>query len=174
MERNFQFEFKQCDISYLDDILRIQEEAFEVIDNPDLLRRNTKEMLSACLAEPHYTLGAYVDGKLAGFAVLFDGERTKENLGYDIGIDDSEVLSVVNLKLIIVSPAYRGNGLQRKMTALLEDIAKQRGKKYICVTVSPDNEFSRKNVECMNYIFHSQKEKYNGMLRNLYYKKIDD
>jgi len=166
------FELKRCGEDAINDVLRIQEEAFEALDRPELLRRNTREMLESCLREPHYTIGAYCGGVLAGFAMLYDAGNSEENLGRDIGIPEEELDDVINLKLIIVSPKYRGNGLQRRMTAELEKIAVERKKKYICATVSPDNSFSRNNIEGMGYVLHSQKTKYGGVKRNLYYKEI--
>lgn len=166
------FEFRRCDKNEIDRILAIQEEAFATLDNPELLRRNTPEMLLSCLSDPHYTIGAYCEGVLAGFAMLYDAGDSDENLGRDIGCPAEELDKVINLKLVIVSPAYRGNGLQRRMTEKLEEIAVQKNKRYICATVSPDNKFSRANIEGMGYEFHSQKTKYGGVVRNLYCKKI--
>lgn len=173
MQNPTEFVLRQCHPEHLADICRIQEEAFAVLENPELLRRNSREMLAACLQEPHYTVGAFCGDVLAGFAVLYDGGETEENLGRDIGLSAAELDSVINLKLVIVSPAYRGNGLQRKMTAVLEAVAAERSKQYICATVSPHNAFSRSNIEGMGYRLHSCKKKYNGVLRNLYYKRLE-
>lgn len=166
------FKLKKCGENEIDNILKIQEEAFEAIESPELLRRNTPEMLRACLCEPHYTIGAYCNNVLVGFAVLYDGGNDDENLGKDMGYSKDELNDVINLKLVIVSPKYRGNGLQCRMTKELEKVAAQKKKSCICVTVSPDNKVSRKNIENMGYKFHSQKTKYDGLVRNLYYKVI--
>ncbi len=168
----YDFELKKCEANEINDILRIQEEAFAVIERPDILRRNTPEMLLSCLSAPHYTIGAYCQGLLVGFAVLYDAGDDAENLGRDIGYAEDELSDVINLKLVIVSPKYRGNGLQRRMTEELEKVAAKLNKRCICVTVSPFNKVSRSNIESMGYKYHSQKEKYGGVLRNLYYKII--
>ena len=76
------------------------------------------------------------------------------------------------MKLIIVSPEYRGNGLQGKLMARLEAVAVEKGKKLICATVSPLNSFSCNNFIKSGYAFHSTKEKYGGLLRSIYVKRI--
>ncbi len=167
-----EFEFKECSIKDIDAICEIQEKAFENLQNSNLLRRNSREMLERCLKKPHYTLGAFHNEKLIAFAILYDGETTTENIGYDIGVKGDELISVANIKLIIVLPDYRGNGLQVKLVSKLEKVAQDNGKKILCATVSPDNAYSIKNFEQLGYVFYSQKEKYGGLVRNIYYKKI--
>ncbi len=164
------FEFKKCNPLDLDSILAIQEKAFKNLDNPDLLRRNTPEMLLSCLSEPHYTLGVYVQGKLAAFGILYDALTTEENIGYDIGICKNQLTEVINFKLVIVLPEYRGNGLQKKIINILCNIAKENGKKIMCATVSPENSHSIRNFESCGFMFHSAKIKYSGLKRNIYYK----
>lgn len=167
-----EFEFKKCEMKDLDAICKIQEIAFENLENTNLLRRNTKEMLEKCLNDPHYTLGAFHNGNLVAFAILYDGQKTVENIGLDIGIDGDELNAVANVKLVIVLPNYRGNGLQNKLVFQLEQIAKFKGKKLLCATVSPENIYSIKNFEKLGYKVNTQKEKYNGLVRNIYCKEI--
>lgn len=166
------FEFKKCTLNDLDEICLIQEEAFKVMDDDSLLRRNSREALAACLFEPHYTLGAFYKEKLAGFAVLFDPKLTSENIALGAGFSEDIAKETVNFKLVIVRPSYRGNGLQTAFIEKLDKKAREKGFKKIFATVSPDNEFSKNNFIKNGYVFHSQKEKYGGLLRNIYYKDI--
>lgn len=167
-----EFVFKRCLPSEIGTICDIQERAFEALENPDVLRRNSEEMLAGCLEDPHYTVGAYHGGRPIAFAVLYDGGYTSENLGKDIGLAGEQLLDAVNMKLVIVLPEYRGNGLQKKLTRELEKIAVQKGKKLICATISPDNSFSLRNFEALGYKLHSCIEKYGGLKRNVYFKEI--
>ena len=67
-----EFVFSQCDISHIDEILKIQDEVFEELgDESNILRKNSKEMLLNCLSKPHYTLGAFYNQQLIGFAILY-------------------------------------------------------------------------------------------------------
>lgn len=167
-----EFEFKKCCSVNLDEICQIQEEAFEAMDDTSLLRKNSRESLQICLDEPHYTLGAFHNGILAGFAVLFDPKLTSENIALDAGFSEEVAVSTVNFKLVIVRPSYRGNGLQTEFIEQLEILAKEKDFKKIFATVSPKNEYSKNNFLKNGYVFHSQKVKYNGLIRNIYYKDI--
>ncbi len=166
------FVFKECGPEYIDEIMHIQDVAFENMDNTATLRKNSREMLLSCLSEPHYTLGAFVGDELAAFIVLYVAGNSNENLGRDAGIPEESLDTVANVKLVIVLPKYRGNGLQRMLTEKLESVAKTRGFKTLCCTVSPENTPSIRNFEACGYKFYQTKEKYDGLLRNIYYKEI--
>jgi hypothetical protein len=86
-----EFTLAPCDASHLDAICALQEEAFLHIKSENLLRRNSREMLAACLDDPHFTLGAFHGGRLIAFAMLYDGGHTAENIGRDIGIPDGQL-----------------------------------------------------------------------------------
>ncbi len=167
-----EFEFKKLTCEYIDELCKIQEEAFEVMTDDSLLRRNSRESLADCLNEPHYTLGAFCGGVLAGFAVLFDPALSNENIALDAGFSEAEAKETVNFKLVIVRPQFRGNGLQAQFLEKLEVVAKSRNFKKIFATVSPNNEYSKNNFLNCGYVFHSQKVKYGGLVRNIYYKDI--
>lgn len=166
------FEFRKCTLDDLDEICLIQEEAFDAMVDDSLLRRNSRESLEKCLNEPHYTLGAFHGNTLAGFAILFNPMLTDENIALSAGFSEESAKNTVNFKLVIVRPDYRGNGLQTEFIERLEVLAKEKGFKKIFATVSPNNEYSKNNFLKNGYVFHSQKEKYGGLLRNIYYKDI--
>lgn len=166
------FSFRRCTIDDLDAVCMLQEKAFDVIKNPDILRRNSRDALASCLMEPHYTLGAFYGNELAAFLILFIGGDTEENLGLDLGLTDRELFLTANMKLVIVSPKFRGNGLQCILIQKVEEIAKEEGFKTLCATISPQNIYSIKNFEACGFVYHSEKKKYGGLERDIYYKKI--
>lgn len=167
-----EFEFIRCGEESLEEICAIQEETFRTLDNPELLRRNTKETLLACLREPHTTLGAYYDGRMAAFAVLYVANDSAENLGRDIGVTEEELPKVANVKLVIVRGEFRGNGLQRRLIQRLEELARNQGIQTLCATVSPENDYSIRNFEALGYRFYACKTKYGNLKRNLYAKTL--
>ncbi len=165
-------QFKRCTSANLADICFLQDLAFSHLNNEDLLRKNSIKTLQICLNDPHYTLGAWYGNQLIAFAILYDAGKTEENLGYDIDIKKEDLNDVINMKLIIVSPFFRGNGLQTKLTTKLEEIAKIKGKKIVCLTISPENIYSQKNAIALNYQLYKTKVKYNNLKRNIYYKLL--
>lgn len=166
------FAFLECAPVHIDEILAIQEDAFAHMEHPDWLRRNPREMLLACLGPPHVTVGAFVGTLIAGFAILYFGERTEENLGRSLGFSGEALPDIANFKLAIVRPQYRGHSLQRCLAAELETIARQRGVKLLCATVHPGNVASRVSMERSGYRFAKQLIKYGGLQRDLYCKEL--
>jgi GNAT superfamily N-acetyltransferase len=168
------FKFKRCTIEDIDFICNLQETTFSHLEDKSILRYNSRKMLAACISDPHFTMGVFHEEKLIAFAMLFDGKNSDENIGKDLEIPDEKLKFVINFKLVIVSPEYRGNGLQLKLIDKLEKIAKDKGKKLICTTTSPFNTHSSDNFLKAGFVFHSSVVKYNGLDRNIYYKKLDD
>lgn len=164
-----EFEFCLCGPDCLEEILDIQEETLALLPNPELLRRNTKEMLAECLQLPNKTMGAWYKGQLVAFAVLYYPVVQEESLA--VYLDDPALLNMrsANLKLIIVRPGFRGNGLQYKLSARLEEYAREDGVEMLCGTVSPLNEHSMANMLKLGFQYAKIIHKY-GFDRNLYYK----
>lgn len=166
------FSIRPCSPGDLEEILRIQDETFETLPDPDFLRKNTPEMLLECLGPPHYTLGAWHGGGLAAFAILYD---PRSNGGEDLSLylsgAGSKGVRPANFKLCIVRPAYRGNSLQFRLGALLERYAAEAGVGLMCATVHPRNIYSVRNLLRLGYVYDRALEKY-GLERNLYYRFI--
>ena len=150
-------------------LLEIQEEAFAMMDDKSLLRRNTPKMLACCLSEPHVTLGAWEGDALAGFYILYRPTDMDENLAHCLlNIDLTEKVAA-NSKLCIVRPAYRGEGLQRILGTEIERVARNLGIDLLCGTASPNNMPSCNNFIKQGYTLNRRLEKY-GFTRNLYFK----
>ncbi len=154
----------------IQDILDIQEEAFCAMQDSANLRRNTPETFGVCFEEPSVALGVYHEEKMIAFGMLYCAGEDEENLGrsLDTPID---LMSVANVKVIIVRPAYRGNGLQRYLISLLESHAVKNGYKVLMATVSPDNEYSMNNFLALGYKCVKVLKKYGGLQRALLYKE---
>ena len=78
-----EFVFRQCTADDLESILKLQDEVYGALEDKDLLRKNTVEMLAFCLEEPNYTVGAYYKGRLAAISVLYvplESEYSKKSL----------------------------------------------------------------------------------------------
>ena len=162
--------FRKYALNDLEAILELQDKTFDELQNPAILRKNSKEMFMSCLKPPHYTLGVFLQNKLIALAILYFPGSGDENLS---NIIDSKICDfAANFKLVIVDSEYRGNGLQNRLSQQLEDYAKQSGIKLLCATISPNNKYSRINFEKNGYKYFTQIKKYGGLLRDLYYKYI--
>ncbi len=161
------FLIKPCVEEDLKRILDIQEETFKQLEESDVLRRNTPEMLYECLKPPHLTLGAWYMGELAAFSVLYFPDD-EENLAKLLdGVDVSNLKSA-NYKLCIVRKEFRGNSLQYLLGTELIKVAKEQGVQILCCTASPHNPYSISNIEKMGFTYNKTLQKY-GFERNLYH-----
>ena len=164
--------FRLLDESAIPMLLDIQEEAFEAAKgDTDFLRRNTPETLSPCFLGNSRVLGAFLGEECVAFGILHAAEDGKENLAHDADCIEN-VLTSANVKLIIVRPAYRGNGIQRLLIHHLEAFAKEMGYAWLCATVAPTNRFSLDNFLKTGFEEHKILKKYGGLTRALLVKKI--
>ncbi len=173
MKKELNFDFRRCGADMLDTICDIQEEAFALLDDERLLRRNSREVLAACLEEPHVTLGAFCGDTPAAFGVLYRAGQSEDNLGTLLGLKGDSLERTAAVKLTIVRPDFRGYGLQRTLISLLEKEAAALGIERLCATASPANLHSLRNFTACGYDRCGRVTVYGGLERELFYKKLD-
>lgn len=150
------YEVRQLTPEDLPELERLQGEVLQNLGPNRWLRENERPVLKDCLADPkHFAVGAIESGQLVGAAVLYDGERTKENIrNYFTDLPDA-LDAAVNLKLVLVSPGkQRRSGLGRTLVELAEEDAanrSKRDKREILCTIHPDNELSRSLFRLLGY-----------------------
>ncbi|MEG0393815.1 MAG: hypothetical protein RR568_04080 [Anaerorhabdus sp.] len=166
-----EFEIRQCNLDDLNLILNLQNETLSNLTEKDLLRENSVDMLEECLCNPHFTIGAWYKGELAGFSVLYFPTKDEENLSLSLKDVDISQAKVANNKLCIVRSKYFGNSLQYHLGTLIEEYAKGKNINLLCATVSPKNKYSLNNMERLGYTCNRTLEKY-GFERKLFYKVI--
>lgn len=165
------FIVKQCNTSHMEEILDIQREAFADLPSTNILRENTPQMIEECLKPPHLTVGAWYDGVLVAFTILYYPHDESEDLAHLLNSVDISGLKTANYKLCIVRKNFRGNSLQYRLWSILERYAIDAGVKLFCVTASPENRHSIDNIVSLGFIYNKTLNKY-GFERNLYYKII--
>ena len=164
---------QRCTPSCIDEILKIQSETFAELEEADILRSNSEQMLRECLFSPHITIGAWYDEKLVAFSILYfpSDDVPEENLSLCLENVNINGIKSANNKLCIVRKEFRGNSLQCELGRKLESYALESGVGIICATVSPKNTHSIHNVNRLGYTYNRTLSKY-GFERNLYYKFI--
>ncbi len=164
--------FKALTPDFIPELLEIQEETFAAaVGSTDFLRRNTAETFGVCFPAPSLVLGAYYEGKMIAFGILHAAGTTSENLAKDLD-EVEDITENANVKLTIVRPVYRGNGLQRALITRLEEHARSCGFKWLSSTVSPENPWSRNNLAACGFTVAKVLKKYGGLERYLFVKKI--
>lgn len=164
-------QIRKCIPTDLSTILNLQETIFQGLDNPSILRRNTKEIFAQCLEESNCTIGVYDGEKMAGVIILVEPSGGETDLRKNLKCHTVE--NAADFKLVMIRKEYRGLGLQHSLMWVLEKIAYQKGYKYLCVSVSPDNPYSRRNIINSGYEFDHQEVLYGGLEREVYVKKLE-
>lgn len=110
--------------------------------------------------------------KIVGSFVIRYPAEAEDNLGLDIDLPDDELGKVVHMESAVVLPEYRGNHLQRKMLAFAETLIDKNKYCHFLATASPSNPASCKTFENSGYTSVLTKEKYGGLIRNIYRKDV--
>ena len=103
---------------------------------------------------------AEAGGRLAAvFSIIRPGLRDF-NLGYDLGLTETELLRVTHMDTAAVHPDFRGMGLQKRM--MTEAEAHLEGRILLC-TIHPDNRYSLRNAQSLGYRVEKQVNKYGSI-----------
>lgn len=171
---NCDLTIRKCTKSYIDSILKLQDGVFSDLENHDeILRRNTPEMFLKYLEGKSVTLGLFNSKEIVGLGVLADVAGTEEDMTHSLknhnGINETVC---ANLKLVMIRKDYYGMGFQRNIMWILEKMACIYGFQYLCSTVSPQNEYSRRNMLLSGYKYDHTEKKYGGLVRDVMVKQI--
>lgn len=164
---------------YLEDLPEIEKIQQHVIDSlPDkgtLQPLSTEEFLFI-LNERGLLVGAYAEDRLIGFRALLVPEIDAEHLGYDLGLPEEDLPHVIYQEISVVLPEYRGNRLQQKLAdVIMKELPNLAGHfRYVCCTVAPLNIPSLKDKFSQGMHIGALKEKYDGMLRYILVKDLQD
>lgn len=133
------------------DILMIQSEIYETLKHDEWLRSNDRDVWHDSLKD-HHTIGIRnKDSQLVAVAVLFDAGIGPESIAQYVESDTRLVENSVNLKIVLVSPKARQQGLGRAIVQLATNVAKSNGKFMIYCTIHRDNKPSKKLFESLGY-----------------------
>lgn len=95
-----------------------------------------------------------------------------ENLGLQLRMETSELLRVVHMDIVAVSPCFRGCGLQQRLMQEAESVLCRRGFRHLLCTAHPENVYSCRNMEFLGYRPVWEGLKYGGLPRRIYAKML--
>lgn len=167
-------ELKLLDLSYLDEIMKLQSDIYEGMDNKEFYSCTTRDEFEETLKETGKIIGCITleDNKLIAIGVYVQYGYNEHNYGYDINIKGEELLRVGQLESSLVLKDFRGNRLQKIICTYLERIAKDTGIKWLCATVEPNNKYSLNSVKELGYKVMVEKLKYGGLNRYILMKEL--
>lgn len=163
-------DLRRCNLTDLQTVIDLNEMVYAALPDQSVLRHNSPEMIASCLEEPNVTLGIWDENVLVAIGMLYVPQCIEEDHFHDLDLQGE--YKPANQKLFLVREGYRGLGLQRKLIREVEKVAIARGFNLLCTTVAPNNDFSINNFLKEGYVYAKTEEKYGGLVRNLYYKKL--
>jgi len=161
----------QLDISFLDEILKLQQHVMNFMTNKDLYVGLTNDEIIYILQKNGVILGAF-DGEslIATYAILIPGSLNC-NLGYDLNIAPKELPNVAHIEALFVNPEYRGFSISKALGQhSMQLISKMMDLKYLCATISPYNYPSLSHAFYLGLRVKDVKYKYDGVLRYILVK----
>lgn len=135
------YKMTMLDETHLPEMLNLNRMIVENLSEWDLLVPITAEMLRVDLGEKGLTLGTFVGERLIGFRSAHFPGNDEDNLGRDVGLPEFELEKVMHLEFALIHPDFRGNSLQKRMTARILKIVHdlKLHYRYCCSFVSPKN-----------------------------------
>lgn len=154
-------------------VCQVIQEVHDRMENKDLFVPCDLTYIEAHIEREGFILAAYAPtGKMAGNFIIRYPMEHEDNLGRDAHLPPEELQKVAHMESAVVLPEYRGNHLQSKMMQYAEQVIDTSRFCYLMATASPDNPASCKCMESNGYALIATKEKYGGLMRRIYYKKI--
>ena len=165
--------YKVLDLSYIDEIIELQENIINGLEDKQLYAPTTKEEFINYLKAGGKILG-YIDEEenLIAMAVYIKKGYEKSNYGYDLDLEGEVLLNVAQVESTVVRSDFRGNGLQKILCKKIEEMAKKDKVKILTSTASPYNKYSVNTFRQLGYEIKKDKIKYGGLRRYVLAKEI--
>lgn len=165
---------KQLDLSYLDQLLALQESVYDALPDKELFVKSTREEITSALDGTHIAFGIITeDHQVVALGIYKEMGLQDENYGYDLRLSKKDLFKVGQIDTTIVDVNFRGNGLQHLICSHLEKISRKNHMSLLCATVSPHNTFSLNTFLKLGYEIRVDKMKYDGVRRYVVAKNIE-
>ena len=156
----------------IDKVLELQQTIMDALPEKDMYAPYTREETMRELENyPCYI--AECSGEIAGYSVLIPNDPDDpENYGHHFNYDREQLAKTASLDLTMVTPKYRGHGLQRTFNKLRIGKAIEMGATEALTTISPDNPYSYRNFLVLNFEIVDEREMYGGKKRYILRKEF--
>lgn len=157
------FTFKNLAIQDLNDILDLQNECIDNLTDTKIYYPLSRKELKESLIRD-IVIGSYINDKLVAVAVIIVNRDSLRNLAAETGgLSDS----TFTFDAVMVSPRWRGYGLQNILIRQCIEMAEKNNISQIVATVSPDNYHSLSNFTKLGFAIVLTTKKYNGLVRHI-------
>ncbi|MDD4162936.1 MAG: hypothetical protein PHW87_10725 [Methanothrix sp.] len=163
---------KFLDAGFLAELLELQSVIAANLPCPEIFMLHDEVYLRDVFSRDHSAIGVRVGEMLIAFSIIRIPGLAHDNLGRDINLPEEELGKVAHLQAAAVHPAYRGHGLQRKLTFAHLDVIEELGYEHACCTVSPKNPVSLANYLSCGLVIEGLRPKMKGWWRFILHKNI--
>ena len=158
-------DFRKAVPEDIDKVIALQDEIVDALPDKDLYATFSREESIAQL-EHDICIMAECNGEVAGYSVMIPNDPDNpENYGKYFNYDRDQLARTVSMDLTMVSPKYRGLGIQRMFNKLRLGMASEMGATEALTTISPDNPFSYRNFLVLNFEIVDERDLYGGKRR---------
>ena len=169
----YPYEMRILTMDDLPSMITLYDIVIEKLERPESLWRYPNEMVADFLGEDGIVAGIFVEQSLVGFRVLYfhhEGDETNPLMGNGISYGET-----AHLALSVVHPDFRGNSLQKKMSAKLVEVA-QEARKFsaMCSVVYPHNYPSINDKFSVQMVVAKLMPKFKGVWRYIFYRDMEN
>ena len=169
-DMKFQTEF--LSESSLQEMVNLQDLILGHLPDPEIFFPHDRDYFRQIFQHDRSVIGVRVKESLAAYSIIRIPGYDQDNLGRDIGLAEDELASVAHLQATVVHPAFRGNGLQRRMAAAHLHVIEDLGFKHVCCTVSPKNPASLGNIIHSGLVIKGLRPKFGDWWRYIMYRNF--
>ena len=171
-QNGVKFEMDFLSESSLLEMVSLQDLILGHLPDPEIFFPHDRDYFRQIFQHDRSVIGVRVKESLAAYSIIRIPGHEQDNLGRDIGLAEDELTSVAHLQATVVHPAFRGNGLQRKMAAAHLHVIEDLGFKHVCCTVSPKNPASLGNIIHSGLVIKGLRPKFGGWWRYIMYRNL--
>jgi ribosomal protein S18 acetylase RimI-like enzyme len=166
------FDMKFLKSGSLPDLMNLQSIIAANLPCPEIFMLHEEKFFQEIFRLERSIIGVTADEELIAFSIIRIPGLADDSLGKDLNLRDEELIKVAHLQAAAVHPAYRGNGLQRKLTSVHLRVIKEMGYEHVCCTVSPKNPVSLANYLSCGLAIEGLRPKMLGWWRYILHKSI--
>jgi GNAT superfamily N-acetyltransferase len=166
------FEMKFLQASSLPDLMSLQNIVAANLPCQEIFMLHDDMYFLEIFRLERSVIGVTTKEGLIAYSIIRIPGLADDNLGKDLNLPEGELMKVAHLQAAAVHPAYRGNGLQRKLTFAHLRVIKELGYEHVCCTVSPKNPISLANYLSYGLMIEGLHPKLHGWWRYILHKNI--
>lgn len=156
----------------LPDLMSLQSIIAANLPCPEIFMLHEERFFQEILRLERSVIGVTAEEELIAFSIIRIPGLADDSLGKDLNMREEELIKVAHLQAAAVHPAYRGNGLQRKLTSAHLRVIEEMGYEHVCCTVSPKNPVSLANYLSCGLMIEGLRRKMQGWWRFILHKNI--